>query len=132
MAKVKVVKVTLLDEWDGKTEFNPGDTGREDVTFIVDGIVHMIDLSDKSYAAFKAAMDPWCEKARKEGTWVDPKVLNAFYSRVRKFSREHPIAGTKLAANGKPQKVYLEQYAEKNPEDPNPLGASADNDDADE
>jgi hypothetical protein len=86
----KKVTVTLVDDFDGKSQAN------ETVQFSLDGVAYEIDLSTKNAGKLRGALEPWSEKARKTG-------------RIKRNS--HAKSGSTV---GRDQSLAIREWAKKN------------------
>jgi hypothetical protein len=98
------VTVILADDIDG----GPAD---ETVRFALDGKTYEIDLSDVNAAAFRAAVGPWAEKARKAGGQPARRARGTKGGRdlnaVRAWARE---AGYQVSDRGRVSGEVLALY----------------------
>jgi hypothetical protein len=58
------VTVTMVDDFDGQSE------AAETVQFGIDGVNYEIDLSLLNGAKLRGVLEPWMDKARKQGNRI--------------------------------------------------------------
>lgn len=105
----KQVTVTIVDDYDGKSE------AAETVHFSVDGTEYEIDLSTLNAGKFRSAMEPWATKARKQGRIprskiggkARPAVDREQTVAIRRWALEH---GHKVSARGRISSDIIEAY----------------------
>lgn len=54
-------QVTLIDDYDG------GDADQQDISFALDGVEYLIDLSDENAEQLREDIGRWAEHARRQG-----------------------------------------------------------------